>query len=60
MNQHVMRPDQSERTEYGLTLTDAQRARLLAALASRLDGEGGLRLVSSASRSQLRNREDSR
>ena len=24
MNQHVMRPDQSERTEYGLTLTDAQ------------------------------------
>jgi predicted PurR-regulated permease PerM len=24
MNQHVMRPDNSERTEYGLTLTDAQ------------------------------------
>ena len=24
MNQHVMRPDKSERTEYGLTLTDAQ------------------------------------
>ncbi len=40
------------------TLTDAQRARLLARLASRLDGEGRLRLVSSASRSQLRNRED--
>jgi predicted PurR-regulated permease PerM len=24
MNQHVMRPDNSERTDYGLTLTDAQ------------------------------------
>jgi ribosome-associated protein len=40
------------------TLTEPQRARLLAALASRLDGDGRLRLVSSASRSQLRNRED--
>jgi ribosome-associated protein len=40
------------------TLSDAQRSRLLAVLATRLDGEGRLRLVSSASRSQLRNRED--
>jgi ribosome-associated protein len=40
------------------TLSDAQRSRLLAALATRLDGEGRLRLVSSGSRSQLRNRED--
>jgi ribosome-associated protein len=39
-------------------LTDAQRQRLLARLASRLDGAGGLRLVSSGSRSQLRNREE--
>ncbi len=39
-------------------LTDAQRRHLLVRLASRLDGGGHLRLVSSASRSQLRNRED--
>jgi ribosome-associated protein len=40
------------------TLSDAQRSRLLAVLATRLDGDGRLRLVSSGSRSQLRNRED--
>jgi ribosome-associated protein len=40
------------------TLTDEQRARLLTRLATRLDSEGRLRLVSSGSRSQLRNRED--
>lgn len=40
------------------SLTPAQRDRLLRRLASRLDGTGKLRLVSSASRSQLRNRED--
>jgi ribosome-associated protein len=40
------------------TLSTEQRQRLLARLASRLDGEGRLRLVSSTSRSQLRNRED--
>jgi ribosome-associated protein len=39
------------------TLTDEQRARLLQRLATRLDGEGRLRIVASASRSQLRNRE---
>lgn len=39
-------------------LSDAQRQRLLARLASRLDGSGRLRLVSSGSRSQLRNREE--
>ncbi len=38
-------------------LTDAQRTRLLSRLATRLDGEGRLRVVASASRSQLRNRE---
>lgn len=40
------------------SLSEAQRARLLARLASRLDSAGRLRLVSSGSRSQLRNRED--
>lgn len=40
------------------SLSPEQRARLLARLASRLDGEGRLRVVASASRSQLRNRED--
>jgi ribosome-associated protein len=40
------------------SLTEAQRARLLSRLATRLDGVGRLRLVSSATRSQLRNRED--
>lgn len=40
------------------SLTDEQRARLLARLASRLDTGGRLRLVSSGSRSQLRNREE--
>jgi ribosome-associated protein len=40
------------------TLSEEQRQRLLTRLASRLDGAGRLRLVSSASRSQLRNREE--
>jgi ribosome-associated protein len=39
-------------------LSEEQRQRLLARLASRLDGTGRLRLVSSSTRSQLRNRED--
>jgi ribosome-associated protein len=39
------------------TLTEEQRARLLARLATRLGGEGRLRIVASESRSQLRNRE---
>lgn len=40
------------------SLTAEQRERLLRRLANRIDGAGRLRLVSSASRSQLRNRED--
>jgi ribosome-associated protein len=40
------------------SLTEDQRARLLSRLATRLDRAGRLRLVSSGSRSQLRNRED--
>ncbi|MEP6688591.1 MAG: alternative ribosome rescue aminoacyl-tRNA hydrolase ArfB [Gemmatimonadales bacterium] len=39
-------------------LSEDQRQRLLLRLASRLDSAGRLRLVSSGSRSQLRNRED--
>jgi ribosome-associated protein len=40
------------------SLTDEQRARLLARLAPRLDTGGRLRVVSAATRSQLRNREE--
>jgi ribosome-associated protein len=40
------------------TLTPEQRAHLLQRLKTRLDSSGRLRLVSSGSRSQLRNRED--
>jgi ribosome-associated protein len=39
------------------SLTDDQRSLLLRRLATRLDGSGRLRVVSSSSRSQLRNRE---
>jgi ribosome-associated protein len=40
------------------SLSPEQRGRLLQQLASRLDSEGQLRLVSSGTRSQLRNKED--
>ena len=40
------------------SLSEEQRTRLLTRLASRLDSSGRLRLVSSGSRSQLRNREE--
>jgi ribosome-associated protein len=40
------------------SLTDEQRGQLLQRLGPRLDSTGRLRLVSSGSRSQLRNRED--
>lgn len=39
-------------------LTEEQRARLEQKLASRLDGEGRIRLVSSGTRSQLQNRDE--
>ena len=39
-------------------LSEEQRQRLLVRLASRLDGTGRIRLVSSGTRSQLRNRQD--
>jgi len=38
-------------------LTEEERARVMAKLASRLDGDGRLRVVSSSRRSQLQNRE---
>ena len=44
--------------ERSTALTDAQRARLREKLASRLDAHGTVRVVASAFRSQLRNRED--
>lgn len=40
-----------------VALDEAQRARVAAALASRLDGQGRLRIVSSEHRSQVQNRE---
>lgn len=40
------------------TLSEAHRQRLMTRLGARLDGAGRLRLVSSGSRSQLRNREE--
>jgi ribosome-associated protein len=40
------------------SLSPEQRGRLLQQLATRLDTEGQLRLVSSGTRSQLRNKED--
>lgn len=39
------------------SLTEEQRARLLARLGSRLDGAGWLRVVAASERSQLRNRD---
>jgi ribosome-associated protein len=40
------------------TLSDEQRRRLLDRLATRLDGNGRLRVVAGGTRSQLRNREE--
>jgi ribosome-associated protein len=40
------------------SLTEAQRSRILTRLATRIDSSGRLRLVSSGSRSQFRNREE--
>ena len=40
------------------SLSDAQRARILEKLGTRIDGEGVLRLTASTSRSQYQNREE--
>jgi ribosome-associated protein len=44
--------------ERSRAVSDEQRARLRDKLASRLDGEGNVRVVASAFRSQARNRDD--
>ena len=44
--------------ERSRAIDEHQRARLLDKLASRIDGDGFVRVVASAFRSQLRNRED--
>ncbi len=44
--------------ERSRAIDSEQRARLRDKLAARLDGEGNVRVVASANRSQLRNRED--
>ena len=45
------------RVRTSLVLDDAERARVMAKLASRLDSDGWLRVVSSSRRSQRQNRE---
>lgn len=60
--QHVNRSSTRIEAVWNVTgspvLSEAQRARLVQRLASRLDGDGDLRIVASDHRSQLRNRED--
>lgn len=60
--QHVQRSDTRVELLFNVatspSLTDEQRARILARLGNQIDGEGVLRIVSSATRSQLENRED--
>lgn len=60
--QHVNTSSTKVELEFDVTaspsLTEAQRARLQERLANRIDGDGVLRLSSSASRSQYQNRED--
>lgn len=60
--QHVQRTDTRVELLFDVanspSLTDAQRARILARLAGYIDNDGMLHLFSSATRSQLENRED--
>lgn len=60
--QHVQRSDTRVELLFSVgtspSLTDEQRARILARLGNQIDGEGVLRVVSSTTRSQLENRED--
>jgi ribosome-associated protein len=59
--QHVNRTESRVEVRFDVarspSLTDAQRARLLTALRSRLTGDGELVVVSQDERSQLRNKE---
>jgi ribosome-associated protein len=60
--QHVQRSDTRVELLFDVmrspALTDEQRARILARLRNQIDSEGVLRVVSSATRSQLENREE--
>lgn len=60
--QHVQRSDTRVELLFDVanspSLTDEQRARILARLAGYIDNDGVLHLFSSATRSQLENRED--
>jgi ribosome-associated protein len=60
--QHVQRSDTRVELLFNVaaspSLTDEQRARILSRLGNQIDGEGVLRVVSSATRSQLENREE--
>jgi ribosome-associated protein len=60
--QHVQRSDTRVELLFNVagspSLTDEQRARILSRLGNQIDGQGVLRVVSSATRSQLENREE--
>ncbi len=60
--QHVQKSDTRVELLFDVarspSLTDEQRSRILERLATQIDGEGVLRVVSSATRSQLENREE--
>ncbi len=60
--QHVQRSDTRVELLFNVaaspSLSDEQRGRILSRLGNQIDGEGVLRVVSSATRSQLENREE--
>lgn len=60
--QHVQRSDTRVELLFNVaaspSLSDEQRVRILSRLGNQIDGEGVLRIVSSATRSQLENREE--
>lgn len=60
--QHVQKSDTRVELLFDVarspSLSDEQRGRILERLATQIDGEGVLRVVSSATRSQLENREE--
>lgn len=58
VNTSSTRVELSWNVERSRSLSESQRSRLREKLASRLDGEGNVRVVASAHRSQARNRDD--
>jgi ribosome-associated protein len=58
VNTSSTRVELSWNVDRSRALSDSQRSRLREKLASRLDGEGNVRVVASAYRSQSRNRDD--